>query len=206
MAFRNAVDISEGIAVDREASLTGRLQNNLGCVNVEIGNIEGALFEFEQSLKCQKENTSSNDADTQDADNLLSISITIFNIGATCARRKHYQTALKHTEAAHAMQEALLGTNSDMADNTLFYLNLLRKVVSSSQSPDRNTPKKVQARSPPESSPSRAITRKDEVLDIVSITHQFNAFFFAKMKSPHPLFSLSWTSILSLQRGVSNKL
>lgn len=176
MAFRNAINISEKNAVGGEASLTGRLQNNLGCVNVEIGNIEGALIEFEQSLQCQKNNASSNDVDTSDAENLLSISMTIFNIGATCARQKHYQTALKHTEASHAMQEALLGTNSELVDNTLFYLNLLRKVITSSQSPDRNTQRKVSARAPPELSPSRAITRKDEVLDIVSNTHHFNTF------------------------------
>jgi tetratricopeptide (TPR) repeat protein len=166
MAYQNAIDISEGISVDGETSVTGRLHNNLGCVHAEISNMEGALTEFEQSLRCQKDNASSDDADTSDADNLLSISMTIFNIGVSCARQKHYQAAMKHTEASHAMQEALLGTKNELAENTLFYLNLLKKVVATSQSPDR-TPKKSQIRQSLE--PYRAITRKDEVLDIVSL-------------------------------------
>lgn len=169
VAFRKAIDISAGISMDGDMSMTGRLLNNLGCVHAEIGSYEGALNDFEQSLRYQKDSASSSDADTSDAENLLSISMTIFNIGVTCSRQKHYHTAIKHTEASHAMQEALLGASSELADNTLFYLNLLRKVSSSSQSPDRNTPKHRHVREIPESSPSQAITRKDEVLDIVSV-------------------------------------
>ena len=159
VAFRNAINISEGIG---EASLSGRLKNNMGCVNTEIGNPEGALTQFEQSLQRQKDDASSNDSDTSDAQNLLSISITIFNIAVTCASQKHYHTAMKHTEASHAMQEALLGSDA-LVDNTLFYLNLLKKVVASSQSPDRNSTAKAHSLDL-----TRAIARKDEVLDIVS--------------------------------------
>ena len=167
-AFRNAISSAE-ISIDvNNLSLRGRLLNNLGCVNAETGNYEGALNDFEQSLRYQKNNASSRDADTADAENLLSISLTIFNIGVTCAKRKHYSTALKHTEASYAMQEALVGVNSDLANNTLFYLSLLKKVTTSEQSPDRNTSKKTHIRDAPVSSPSRTKNRKGEVSDIVS--------------------------------------
>ena len=158
-AFRNAVDISEGID---EIYLSGRLKNNLGCVITEIGNMESALAEFEQSLQCQKYATSSNDSDVSDADNLLSISITIFNIGVICARQKRYTTGMKHIEASYAMQEALLDTDA-LVDSTSFYLNLLKKVIASSQSPDRNSSTKAH-----NSELTRTIVHKDKVLDIVS--------------------------------------
>lgn len=172
VAFRNAIDISVGVSTDGETPITGRLQNNLGCVKIEISNIEEALNEFEQSLRCQKHNDSFDDADTSDAVNLLSISLTIFNIGVACARQRHYHTAMKHTEASLAMQEALLGSSSELADNTLFYLYLLRKVIISSHSPDRNTPTKMQLRESPPSSPSRAQPCNDGVLDIVRVAYR----------------------------------
>eukprot|EP00804_Cyclotella_cryptica_P026388 CCRYP_020289-RA/>CCRYP_020289-RA protein AED:0.00 eAED:0.00 QI:1559/1/1/1/0.66/0.5/4/1422/788 len=126
MAFRNAIQLSEGISVYDSSSLSGRLQNNIACVNVEMGSLDVAILEFEQSLRWQKDASSSHDAETSDAENLLSISLTIFNIGVTCAKQKHYDAALKHTEASHAMQEALLGAKSELTMNTLFYLDLIK--------------------------------------------------------------------------------
>jgi tetratricopeptide (TPR) repeat protein len=166
-AFRNAIQLSAGTSGDGRTSLSGRLQNNLACVNAEMGSLELALSEFEQSLRWQKDSSSSNDADTSDADNLLSISLTIFNIGVTCARQKHYHAAFKHTEASHAMQEALLGPNNELTLNTLFYLDLIKKMIATSEGPETkmhtNVPQNHTLGSP------QRITRTqtDEVLDIL---------------------------------------
>ena len=177
MAFRNAAELSAGISAESQTPLSGRLQNNLGCVNVEIGNLEGAVSVLEQSLQWQKESASSSN-DTSDAENLLSISMTIFNIGVACARQKHYRAAIKHIEASHAMQEALLGARSKLAKNTLFYLDVLKKVSHQAKGPpvrttaaDNSTaisPEKVQKKEILE--PTQAITsKKPEVLGMLDI-------------------------------------
>lgn len=167
MAFRNAIQLSAGLSFDGRTSLSGRFQNNLACVNVEMGNYKFALSEFEQSLRWQKNSSSSKDADTSDADNLLSISLTILNIGVTCARQKHYHAAFKHTEASHAMQEALLGPNNELTLNTLFYLDLIKKVIATSDGPEtkahKNRPQNHTLGSPQRINR----TQTDQVLDIL---------------------------------------
>eukprot|EP00804_Cyclotella_cryptica_P006731 CCRYP_015698-RA/>CCRYP_015698-RA protein AED:0.14 eAED:0.14 QI:1416/1/1/1/1/0.75/4/1081/944 len=166
MAFRNAIQLSEGISVYDSSSLSGRLQNNIACVNVEMGSLDVAILEFEQSLRWQKDASSSHDAETSDAENLLSISLTIFNIGVTCAKQKHYDAALKHTEASHAMQEALLGAKSELTMNTLFYLDLIKKVIATSEVPG-NTPKKTQTNQTSGLPWRITRTKPDEVLSIL---------------------------------------
>ena len=118
VAFCKAIDISIGMSVEGETSQTGRLQNNLGCVIAESGGLEQAAVELQQSLRNQKHCSSSSDEAYSSA-NLLSTSITILNIGVTCAKQRLYQDAIKHTEAAHHMQDVLLGATSEIKESTL---------------------------------------------------------------------------------------
>ena len=159
VAFCKAIDISIGMSVEGETSQTGRLQNNLGCVIAESGGLEQAAVELQQSLRNQKYCSSSSDEAYSSA-NLLSTSITILNIGVTCAKQRLYQDAIKHTEAAHHMQDALLGATC--RHSILFFLNMLRKIIDASSPSPRNTLLKTQ------NNPSVESGRNDEILDNVS--------------------------------------
>lgn len=159
VAFCKAIDISIGMSVEGETSQTGRLQNNLGCVIAESGGLEQAAVELQQSLRNQKYCSSSSDEAYSSA-NLLSTSITILNIGVTCAKQRLYQDAIKHTEAALHMQDALLGATC--RHSILFFLNMLRKIIDASSPSPRNTLLKTQ------NNPSVESGRNDEILDNVS--------------------------------------
>eukprot|EP00956_Cyclotella_meneghiniana_P019957 scaffold34712_cov66-Cyclotella_meneghiniana.AAC.2 len=165
VAFCKAIDISIGMSVEGETSQTGRLQNNLGCVIAESGGLEQAAVELQQSLRNQKYCSSSSDEAYSSA-NLLSTSITILNIGVTCAKQRLYQDAIKHTEAAHHMQDALLGATSELVESRhsiLFFLKMLRKIIDASSQSPRNTLLKTQ------NNPSVESGRNDEILNNVNV-------------------------------------
>lgn len=99
-AFRKAVQLS---SEHGGTSLSGRLANNMACVNAEdTGKLAFAQSEFEESVRVQKDNSPDGSFETNSSagEDLLSISITIFNIGIVCAKQKQYQSAIAHVEAS----------------------------------------------------------------------------------------------------------
>lgn len=199
VAFCKAIDISIGISFDGETSQTGRLQNNLGCVIFESGSTEEAAAELQQSLRNQKYCSSSDEA--YSSPNLLSTSITILNIGVTCAKQRRYQDAIKHTEAAHHMQDALLGSTSEMVESTSFFLSMLRKIIGSSSQSPRNT--LLNAQNKPSLKPYQDIISKDKILDNVS-TNKYKSDAFTLWCCNQLTVDLSFYSV-GRQSWISRK-
>ena len=200
VAFCKAIDISIGISFDGETSQTGRLQNNLGCVIFESGSTEEAAAELQQSLRNQKCCSSSSD-EAYSSPNLLSTSITILNIGVTCAKQRRYQDAIKHTEAAHHMQDALLGSTSEMVESTSFFLSMLRKIIDSSSQSPRNTLLNTQNK--PSLKPYQDIISEDKILDNVS-TNKYKSDAFTLSCCNQLTVDLSFYSV-GRQSWISRK-
>lgn len=199
VAFCKAIDISIGISFDGETSQTGRLQNNLGCVIFESGSTEEAAAELQQSLRNQKYCSSSDEA--YSSPNLLSTSITILNIGVTCSKQRRYQDAIKHTEAAHHMQDALLGSTSEMVESTSFFLSMLRKIIDSSSQSPRNTLLNTQNK--PSLKPYQDIISEDKILDNVS-TNKYKSDAFTLLCCNQLTVDLSFYSV-GRQSWISRK-
>ncbi len=128
-SFRKAVHMSSNS--HPEGHLTGKLVNNMACVNFYFGKMPLVQSQFKQSIQLQKDGcsfSSLDDIGLSSKDDLFSISITIFNMGVTFARQDQYDAAISYVEACYGIQKAVLEDVSELVQSTLHYLNSMRKV------------------------------------------------------------------------------
>ncbi|EJK51231.1 hypothetical protein THAOC_29614 [Thalassiosira oceanica] len=125
-SFRKASQISSSLD-ESTGHITGRLANNLACVNFAIGkNIPLVQSELERSLQLQKTDDDKMDSSTGEA--LLAASITITNLAVSSLINKDGGAANQHIDAAVAIQEALLDNDDVILKSTRFYQRSLAKV------------------------------------------------------------------------------
>jgi tetratricopeptide (TPR) repeat protein len=134
-SFRKAVQMSSNS--HPEGQLTGKLVNNMACVNFDFGKMLLVQSQFKQSIQLQRGGysiSSLDDVALSSKDDLFSISITIFNIGVACARQNQWDAAISYLEACYAIQQAVLEDVSELIQNTAYYLDSMR-VLSLTTSP-----------------------------------------------------------------------
>lgn len=107
-----------------DGHLTGKLMNNMACVNFKIGKMPLAQSQFKQSIKLQR--SSLDNIELSSENDLFSISIAMFNMGVTCARKKQCDAAISHIEACYAIQQAILEDANEIVQNIAYYLDSLR--------------------------------------------------------------------------------
>ncbi|KAL9185053.1 hypothetical protein ACHAXT_002830 [Thalassiosira profunda] len=128
-AFRKAGQMASQYLPD-DGALAGRLANNQAVVNFEVGKLPLVQSQFRRSLQLQRGTSSSSpDVDSGEAagEDLFSISITIFNVGAVCARQAQHASAASHLQACLAIQRALLGGDDPVVRSTAHYLDSARE-------------------------------------------------------------------------------
>ena len=128
-AFRMAAQLSSKYFPDEQ--LIGRLMNNLAAVNFEIGtNMSLVQSQFKQALQMQKNGSSaSSDEADESVENLLSISISTFNVGVTCAKQHQVEAATSYMTSCYAIQQTILDSNHKIVLSTAYYMGSLRNLV-----------------------------------------------------------------------------
>jgi tetratricopeptide (TPR) repeat protein len=132
-SFRKAVHLSSKNYP--KGHLTGKLVNNMACVNFEIGKMPLVQSQLKQSIQMQRggcNSSSLNGIELSSEDDFFSISITIFNMGVTCARQNQCDAAISYLEACYAIQQAVLENTSELVQSTAYYLDLMRTLSSTS--------------------------------------------------------------------------
>lgn len=124
-----------------EGHVTGKLVNNMACVNFEIGKMPLVQSQFKQSIQLQRggcDDSSLDDIALSSEDDLFSISIAIFNMGVTCTRQNQYDAAISQLQQCYAIQEAILEHTNEIVQSTAYYLDSLRLLALTSAAETSN--------------------------------------------------------------------
>lgn len=100
-SFRKAAQLS----MEAASHVSGIFINNVACVHTDMSKVSLARTEFDKSVQVQKGESLdiSFDSVALGRDELLSISISIFNVGVSCAKQKQYETAVSHIDACFSV-------------------------------------------------------------------------------------------------------
>ncbi|KAL3756176.1 hypothetical protein ACHAWU_007127 [Discostella pseudostelligera] len=126
-AFRMAAQISSKFYPDEH--LMGRLMNNMAVVNFEIGtNMHLVQSQFKQALQMQKgDSTDLSESTDLSVGNILSASISTFNVGVTKAKQNQVDAAISYMSACYSIQQAILDSNDKIVRSTAYYMGSLRR-------------------------------------------------------------------------------
>jgi len=130
-SFRKAAQLS----MEAASHVSGIFINNIACVHTDMSKLSLARTEFDKSVQVQKGESLdiSLDSVALGRDELLSISISIFNVGVSCAKQKQYETAVSHIDACFSIQSTLMDESEAIVQTTLYSLNLLKSLVPTSR-------------------------------------------------------------------------